>query len=93
MTNIITVLAFIIAVITLIREIITHKKEAKRSVNKAETRLAMLSDYDIVAERTKAIETEQQENAGEHFRDETVYLNRAEAIRLNSRFFDYVNGK
>lgn len=93
MTNIITILAIIIAVAAFIKEVITHKKEAKRSADKAEARLAMLSDYDIIAERTKDIEAERQKNTGEHFSDETVYLNRAEAIRLNSKFFDFVNGK
>lgn len=46
--------------------------------------------YMNVCQVTKQIENERESNQGKHF-DESVYLEKAESIRLNSRFFDFVN--
>lgn len=92
-TTIITVLSAFVALVALCNEINKQRKDKVASSKKVEERVAMLSDYDRVAKRTFGLERERQKNRGEHFKDETVYLNRAETIRKSSRFFDWVNDR
>lgn len=48
--------------------------------------------YMAVCSTTKSLEDERETNQGKHYDDESVYLNKAQSIRENSRFFDLVNG-
>ena len=49
------------------------------------------SDYKEILDATYWLEHERQRNQGEHFDDETVYLNRAQTIRTKTSFFSLVN--
>ena len=49
------------------------------------------SEYQKILDSTYWLEHERQSNQGEHFEDESVYLNRAQTIRENTSFFSLVN--
>ena len=49
------------------------------------------SEYKKILDATHWLEHERQRNQGEHYEDENVYLNRAQAIRISTAFFSLVN--
>lgn len=49
------------------------------------------SEYNKILSATYWLEHERQRNQGEHFDDETIYLNRAQTIRTKTSFFSFVN--
>lgn len=49
------------------------------------------AEYEGILRATYWLENERQKNQGEHFDDESVYLNRAQTIRRSTSFFSLVN--
>lgn len=95
--DIVNILALISCVVTIVfaYKIVTEMSAARR-----QQRIKMVDDrqlasekseYKKILEATHWLEHERQRNKGEHFEDETVYLNRAQAIRTSTAFFSLVN--
>ncbi len=87
--NIITVLSIAVTIFYLIITIRGARKE-KRTDTVSTPESLKLSDYDKILKSTHWVENERERNQGEHFDDETVYLNRAKEIRESSPFFTWV---
>lgn len=93
LTDIMTVFTVISCIITLALVIRTAADARARNRRKRETTLQMLdelSDYERIIRITHDLENERQRNSGEHFEDESVYLNRAKLIRESSSFFQWI---
>lgn len=89
--NVITVITALITICILIHTIISAKAE-KRELSKSRIICQKeMSDYGKILHSTHWLEKEREKNQGEHFEDETVYLNRAKDIRKSSQFFSWVN--
>lgn len=94
--DIINVLAFISSlviiymVIKMTKDMLAFKRQHS-SVNRIDQGDATKSEYNQILKSTYWLEHERQTNMGEHFEDESVYLNRAQTIRNNTSFFSLVN--
>lgn len=89
--NIVTLFSAVVTVVFLIYtifEVRKDKNEHKKLVSKREE---TMSDYDKVLRSTHGLENARERNTGMHFDDETVYLNRARAIREDSSLFSWIN--
>lgn len=93
LTNVATIISIVCIIITAIFVIHTIKesrqndKDAQAAVNEIKTKL---DDYNSILEATHEIELNREKNKGEHFEDESIYLHRANQIRVNSPFFSWV---
>lgn len=89
--NIVTLFSVVVTVVFLVYtifEVRKDKNEHKKLVSKREE---TMSDYDKVLRSTHGLENARERNTGMHFDDETVYLNRARAIRNDSSLFSWIN--
>lgn len=89
--NIVTLFSAVVTVVFLVYtifEVRKDKNEHKKLVSKREE---TMSDYDKVLRSTHGLENARERNTGMHFDDETVYLNRARAIREDSSLFSWIN--
>ena len=89
--NIVTLFSVVVTVVFLVYtifEVRKDKNEHKKLVSKREE---TMSDYDKVLRSTHGLENARERNTGMHFDDETVYLNRARAIRKDSFLFSWIN--
>lgn len=73
----------------MIKDIISVRKQ-QRDVQYQQSQEEK-SEYKKILNATYWLEHERQRNQGEHFDDETIYLNRAQAIRTKTSFFSFVN--
>lgn len=93
LTDIMTVFTVISCVITLVLVLKTAADVRARNRHKREITIQRqddLSEYDRIIRITHDLENERQRNSGEHFEDESVYLNRAKLIRESSSFFQWI---
>lgn len=90
--NIVTVIAVIGTLVFLIQAIRTTYAQHQKSAAQVEPKETM-TDYEKILHATHSIEKAREKNQGNHFEDESVYLNRAAAIRESSSFFVWVNEK
>ncbi len=90
--NILAVISAVASVVIFIK--MTRDYVARRTLrtNKKIKQTAEGSEYQGILDATYWLEHERQKNQGEHFDDETVYLNRAHTIRTKTSFFSMVNG-
>lgn len=88
--NVVSVIATIIAVVITI-VMIKDVRNGRKPIGKPNISTKDL-EYKKITDITKPLEFERERNKGEHFDDESVYLERAKKIRENSPFFTYVNG-
>lgn len=89
--NILAVLSAVASVVIcykMIRDYIAHRTQHADGENKP---MAGQSEYKDILAATYWLEHERQKNQGEHFDDETVYLNRAQTIRTKTSFFSLIN--
>lgn len=86
--TILSVIITIAFIVTTILEIYKDKKEQKNLIIK---RQEMLSDYDKIIHSTYGVENAREKNKGVHFDNESIYLNRAKAIREDSSLFSWIN--
>ena len=91
--NILAVISCIVAIVLsykMVKDIFTAKVHRENVVNKDNSEIEK-SEYKKILDATYWLEHERQRNQGEHFEDESVYLNRAQAIRTSTAFFSLVN--
>ena len=92
--DIVTIMSVIITMTFLVLTILGAQKEKYKKNNGGSViSKKELSDYQKILHATYGIEKEREKNNGKDFEDESIYLNRAEAIRLSSSFFMWVNEK
>lgn len=89
--NIITALSVVVAIGFLVLTIYETRKERKRTELLSSKIKEEMNDYAKILQATRGIETAREKNKGIHFDDETVYLNRARAIRKDSSLFSWIN--
>jgi len=84
-----SLVATLIIIYNLVRDYITEKKRISdigKQTNDIEE-----SEYKKILNATYWLEHERQRNQGEHFEDESIYLNRAQTIRTKTSFFSLIN--
>ncbi|MCQ2343577.1 MAG: hypothetical protein MJ002_01485 [Paludibacteraceae bacterium] len=89
--NIITFVTLTVSLVYFARTGYLYIRKKKTNENLDGNSVCQDDHYKRILDSTHFVETERQMNKGEHFDDETVYLNRANNIRLNTDFFDWVN--
>ena len=89
--NIITALSVVVAIGVVVLTIYETRKERKRTELLSSKIKEEMNDYAKILQATRGIETAREKNKGIHFDDETVYLNRARAIRKDSSLFSWIN--
>ncbi|MDE6017677.1 MAG: hypothetical protein K2G85_02565 [Muribaculaceae bacterium] len=93
LTNVTMILSIVCAIITTIfvintiRESRNEAAEAKDADDKIKSEIG---EYDRILAATHELEFNREKNKGQHFEDESVYIHRANQIRVNSRFFSWV---
>ena len=91
--NILAVISCIVAIVLsykMLKDIFAAKVHRMNVVDKDNSEIEK-SEYKKILDATYWLEHERQRNQGEHFEDESVYLNRAQAIRTSTAFFSLVN--
>ena len=91
--NIVAIISAIIGIVIAIRtlrEMVSDRKQRKIVENKIEVDVKD-SEYKIIESSTYWLEHERQRNKGDHYDDESVYLNRAQTIRERTLFFSFIN--
>ncbi len=88
----IAVVSFIAAIV-IIYKIVTDYMSLRKQINVVGKSVDDngKSEYAKILDATYWLEHERQKNQGEHFEDESVYLNRAQVIRTETCFFSLVN--
>lgn len=89
-TTIISIVCIIITAIFAIQTIRESRKNDQESQTSADNLKSQLDDYNNILEATVELESNREKNKGQHFEDESVYLHRANQIRINSPFFSWV---
>ena len=87
----ITLASVLVTVAFLVRTIYEARREKNEQKNIILKREEDLSDYDKILRSTYGLENAREKNTGTHFEDETIYLNRAKAIRNESALFTWIN--
>lgn len=93
--NILAAVSCVVAIVfsyKMVTDIIATKKQLMKVVDKG-VLASEESEYKKILEATHWLEHERQRNKGEHFEDETIYLNRAQTIRTSTVFFSLVNDR
>lgn len=90
-TTIIAIGSIIITAILAYNTIRESRSEKDKSKTVIDNLKNQTDDYEDILEATRQLEFEREKNKGQHFEDESVYLNRANQIRINSSFFSWVN--
>ena len=93
LSDITTILAIVCTIITAIFVINTIKESRKETVNAQDADIKVkseVSEYERILEVTHQLEFNREKNKGQHFEDESVYIHRANQIRVNSSFFSWV---
>lgn len=75
--------------VRMIKDIISVRKQQRIALYQQNQE--KMSEYKKILIATYWLEHERQKNKGEHFDDETIYLNRAQTIRTKTSFFSFVN--
>ncbi|MDE5790469.1 MAG: hypothetical protein K2H96_04480 [Muribaculaceae bacterium] len=92
LSDIMTVFSVISLIITIgiLWNTVAKTREMKNTSKQLELeKNQSTSEYDDILQVTHKLESEREKNKGEHF-DESVYLQRANMIRENSRFFSWI---
>jgi hypothetical protein len=76
--------------VKVVKDIRSFRKQQPPAINVVQVE-CLNSEYQKILDSTYWLEHERQSNQGEHFEDESVYLNRAQIIRENTSFFSLVN--
>lgn len=90
---IINIITAVITLVTLGIALHTYLNVAKEKKAPRQSTISKENEkeyYDEIVRITRSLEIEREKNTGEHFEDETVYLNRAKLIRETSPFFSWV---
>lgn len=93
LSDITTILSIVCTIITAIFVINTIKESRKETVNAQDADIKVkseVSEYERILEVTHQLEFNREKNKGQHFEDESVYIHRANQIRVNSSFFSWV---
>ena len=93
LSDITTILSIVCTIITAIFVINTIKESRKETVNAQDAYIKVkseVSEYERILEVTHQLEFNREKNKGQHFEDESVYIHRANQIRVNSSFFSWV---
>ena len=93
LSDITTILSIVCTIITAIFVINAIKESRKETVNAqdADSKVkSEVSEYERILEVTHQLEFNREKNKGQHFEDESVYIHRANQIRVNSSFFSWV---
>ena len=93
LSDITTILSIVCTIITAIFVINTIKESRKETVNAQDADVKVkseVSEYERILEVTHQLEFNREKNKGQHFEDESVYIHRANQIRVNSSFFSWV---
>ena len=93
LSDITTILSIVCTIITAIFVINTIKESRKETVNAQDADVNVkseVSEYERILEVTHQLEFNREKNKGQHFEDESVYIHRANQIRVNSSFFSWV---
>lgn len=88
--TIISIVCIIITVIFAIQTIRDSRKKDKEAQASADNLKSQLDDYHRILEATIKLESNREKNNGQHFEDESVYLHRANQIRINTPFFSWI---
>lgn len=91
--NVMTIIAAVISAIIAfrtIKEIISDRKHRKKTAEIIDESVED-SEYKRIKASTYWLEHERQPNKGNHYEDESVYLNRASVIREKTSFFSFIN--
>lgn len=89
--NLLVIVSCLIALVPLYKfgkDIIYFRKQRINNENK---KLIDDSEYKKILRATYWLENERQRNTGEHFEDESIFINRAEVIRTSTSFFSFLN--
>lgn len=94
--DIVNMMAVVSAVVALIFIVKTFKealsdKQRHPKAPKAKGTSEGDVEYQKMVNSIYDLEHERQRNTGDHYEDESIYLNRAEAIRKKTEFFTFVN--
>lgn len=84
-----SLVATLVIIYNMVRDYVTEKKRIS-DIGK-QTNDIEKSEYKKILNATYWLEHERQRNQGEHFEDESVYLNRAQTIRTKTSFFSLIN--
>ena len=87
---VISSLVIIYMVIKMSKDMLAFKRQHS-PINRIDQGDTPKSEYSQILKSTYWLEHERQSNKGEHFEDESVYLNRAQTISNNTSFFSLVN--
>lgn len=93
LTNVTTIIAILSIIITswfAIRTIRESRASEKGAQTSGNDQKAISDGYNDILKVTHDLEFNREKNSGEHFEDESVYLHRANQIRINSPFFSWV---
>ena len=93
LSDITTILSIVCTIITAIFVINAIKESRKETVNAQDADIKVkseVSEYERILEVTHQLEFNREKNKGQHFEDESVYIHRANQIRVNSSFFSWV---
>ena len=93
LSDITTILSIVCTIITAIFVINAIKESRKETVNAQDADVKVkseVSEYERILEVTHQLEFNREKNKGQHFEDESVYIHRANQIRVNSSFFSWV---
>lgn len=91
--NILAIISCVFAIVLLykmVTDITTARRHRMKVIDKS-ILTSEKSEYKKILDATFWLEHERQRNQGEHYEDETIYLNRAQAIRTSTAFFSLVN--
>lgn len=89
--NIVTFLSVVVTALYFIHTVYETRKNENKRKNLKLRREEEMSDYEKILRSTYGLEEAREKNKGMHFDDETVYLNRAEVIRMESPLFSWIN--
>lgn len=91
--NIFAVISCVVVLVfsyKIVIDITSYRRNRIKIASKG-SRTSEKSEYKKILEATHWLEHERQRNKGEHFEDESVYLNRAQSIRTSTSFFSFIN--
>lgn len=81
----------LVGIVVIFYKMVADYLSVRNRINAVDTKIDAIDEYNKILNATYWLEHERQRNQGEHFDDETIYLNRAQTIRTKTSFFSFVN--